>query len=106
MQETQSHLWQVNNYSSKDSSDFASAISDMHFINELIDIKSLFIHLPLIETTDYLFDISTAQENDTILQRAVKQSPLRGTLNTQFLFDGTFYNQRDAVAMDHLKNWY
>ena len=93
----------TNNFSTKDSFHFAQEIlhQDSSLYMASLDIESLFTNIPLNETiniaVDQLFANNetvakfTKDEFRELLELATKQS--------WFIFDGTYYQQIDGVAM-------
>ena len=96
----------TNNYSLKNSYDFAqqiqSVINSDDFVMCSFDITSLFTNIPLDETIQIILD-QIFHNPDTLFQglnKAQFKSLLElATKNSNFIFDGKLYKQIDGVAM-------
>ena len=92
-----------NDYSCKDTFTFVSQIKNANLSNKIIvsyDVTSLFTSIPLQETIDIAINvIFNHNPNLNITKKELKKLFLFATSQTQFIFNGKFYNQIDGVAM-------
>ncbi|CAI2738933.1 unnamed protein product [Dicrocoelium dendriticum] len=93
----------LTHYSLRDTFHFIESIKDRNIDKKVmfsLDVVSLFTNVPLFETIDYLCSyIEETKASICIPLRDLKSLLLRCTWNVQFLFNGTYYRQKDGVAM-------
>ena len=102
----------------KDLQEVSDQVSGKYVVS--YDVVSLFTNIPLEETIDLAVDLILQDRSDLDCSRSdLKGLFLQATSQTHFLFDGTFYDQIDGVAMGsplgptlanlfmghHEKNW-
>ena len=97
----------------KDSFTFAKEMKKVRATNKFLisyDVCSLFTSIPLKETIDIAVDLLFEHNPDfKITKTELKKLFDFATSNTHFLFDGSFYDQIDAVTNlfmgFHEANW-
>ena len=92
-----------NDYSCKDTFTFVFQIKNANLSKKFLvsyDVTSLFTSIPLQETIDIAINlIFNHNANLNITKKELKQLFRFATSQTHFIFNGTFYNQIDGVAM-------
>ena len=92
-----------NDYSCKDNFSFASQIKNANLSKRFLvsyDVTSHFTNIPLQETIDLAINIIFSHNpNLNITKKELNKLFLFATSQTQFIFNGKFYNQIDGVAM-------
>ena len=92
-----------NDYSYKDTFSFVSQIKNANLCKKFLvsyDVTSLFTNIPLQETIDIAINlIFNHNPNLNITRKELKKLFLFATSQTHFIFNSTFYNQIDGVAM-------
>ena len=90
-------------YCPKDSFSFVTELKQENLANAHMvsfDVESLFTNIPLNETIELVLDKIFIQQPDiNITRKDLKKLFEFATANTHFLFNGTFYDQIDGVAM-------
>ena len=92
-----------NDYSCKDAFSFVSQIKSTNLSKKYLvsyDVTSLFTNILLQETIDIAINlIFNHNPNLNITKKELKKLFLFATSQTNFIFNGKFYNQIDGVAM-------
>ena len=92
-----------NDYSCKDTFSFVSQIKNANLSKTFFvsyDVTSLFTNIPLQETIDIAINlIFNHNPNLTITKKELKKLFLFAASRTHFIFNSTFYNQIEGVAM-------
>ena len=93
----------VDDYSCKDTFPFVSQIKNASLSKKFLvsyDVTSLFTNIPLQETIDIATNlIFNHNSNLNITKKELKKLFLFATSQTHFIFNSTFYNQIDGVAL-------
>ena len=94
-----------NHYSCKDTFSFVSQIKNANLSKKFLvsyDVTSLFTNIPLQETIDIAINlIFSHNANLNITRKELKKLFLFATSKIHFIFNSTFYNQIDGVAMGY-----
>ena len=92
-----------NDYTIKDSFSFVEEFNNLDNNNKFLisfDIQSLFTNVPLAETLDIAVNlIHTNNTNFPVSKTDLKKLFLFATSETHFLFNGSYYDQVDGLAM-------
>ena len=92
-----------DDYITKDSFSFVEELTQLDSTDRFLisfDVESLFTNIPLNETIEIAVDLIHSKfHNFPINKKDLTQLFIVATSQTHFLFDGSFYDQIDCVAM-------
>ena len=92
-----------NEYTVRDTFHFVSMLNnkDHHLIMASLDVDSLFTNIPLNETIDIVTDkvFENKQKVNGIFKSDFKKLLTLATKGSVFYFNGSYYRQKDGVAM-------
>ena len=95
-----------NDHSAKDTFSFVEELKTVSVTNKYMvsyNVTSLFTNIPLEETIHLTIDLSSEAKPDLKISRKDLQKLFQfATSQTNFLFNGSVYDQVDGVAMDSL----